>query len=346
MRLRRNTLVMTALVSSIAMLDVSALPPQIEDVIETPGWSILPSGLPVLVAHRTKEIPFEQAVWSSDDWEWVAVFVRRDTWVQVCAMTTYDFEHSPKVITNIESELAGFRDVCVLFHVAELNRDILTNPGTLFDEPKEFDELYVPGDVGGGLGDEPMEVLGGERDLRGQVRHADLEDDELDGVELSMETPLKKDLCDKLGVSKSGPKARVLRRLRDHKEVLEKQLSTEVAKQMFREGERNPEQFRVPVLPSKEQQDLHALTHHPFQPWCEACVMSRSRQSPHEKQTEEKGDIVENEYKEPKPRIQIDYCYTFTKERGEVEPEEPEPQGEHQQPDEAQEAEDYGTNSL
>ena len=353
MRLRRNTLVMTALVSSIAMLDVSALPPQLEDVIETPGWSILPSGLPVLVAHRTKEIPFEQAVWSSDDWEWVAVFVRReeavrgprrgDTWVQVCAVTTYDFEHSPKVITNIESELAGFRDVCVLFHVAELNRDILTNPGTLFDEPKEFDEPYVPGDVGGGLGDEPMEVLGGERDLRGQVRHADLEDDELDGVELSMETPLKnlKDLCDKLGVSKSGPKARVLRRLRDHKEVLEKQLSTEVAKQMFREGERNPEQFRVPVLPSKEQQDLHALTHHPFQPWCEACVMSRSRQSPHEKQTEEKGDIVENEYKEPKPRIQIDYCYTFTKERGEVEPEEPEPQGEHQQPDEAQEAEDY-----
>ena len=224
MRLRRNPLVMTALVSSIAMLDVSALLPQIEDVIETPGWSILPSGLPVLVAHRTKEIPFEQAVWSSDDWEWVAVFVRReeavrgprrgDTWVQVCAMTTYDFEHSPKVITNIESELAGFRDVCVLFHVAELNRDILTNPGTLFDEPKEFDEPYVPGDVGGGLGDEPMEVLGGERDLRGQVRHADLEDDELDGVELSMETPLKnlKDLCDKLGVSKSGPKARVLRR--------------------------------------------------------------------------------------------------------------------------------------
>ena len=40
MRLRRNTLVMTALVSSIAMLDVSVLPPQIEDVIENARRSI------------------------------------------------------------------------------------------------------------------------------------------------------------------------------------------------------------------------------------------------------------------------------------------------------------------
>ena len=143
------------------------------------------------MAHRSKEIPFEQAVRSSDDWEWVAVFVRReeavrgprrgDTWVQVCAMTTYDFEHSPKVITNIESELAGFRDVCAC--AFPRGRDILTSPGTLFDEPKEIDEPYVPGDVGGGLGDEPMEVLGGERDLRGQGRRPDLEDNELDGVE-------------------------------------------------------------------------------------------------------------------------------------------------------------------
>ena len=67
-KMRRNTLVMAAAVSMISALDSGRpLPLEAENVIHQPGWSILPSGLPLLVVHRTTEVPRESSIWNADD---------------------------------------------------------------------------------------------------------------------------------------------------------------------------------------------------------------------------------------------------------------------------------------
>ena len=92
-------------------------------------------------------------------------------------------------------------------------------------------------------------------------------------------------------------------------------MSTEVARKMYAEAEREPGTLKTPVLPSSRQQELHNITHHPFQPWCEACVLGRSRQNPHKSwPAEHEGDEVPDTVPD-KPVVQIDYCYTFTRHR-------------------------------
>ena len=60
------------------------------------------------------------------------------------------------------------------------------------------------------------------------------------------------------------------------------------------------------------------MTHHPFQPWCEACVLGRSRQNPRRRQSDEpEGDELPDN-KQTHPVIQLDYGYSFTKLRGEM----------------------------
>ena len=178
------------------------------------------------------------------------------------------------------------------------------------------------------------------RELRG-AREDDSGEAELEGVKLSVETPLKdlKELCRKLGLAVSGGKNKILRRLKVHHEVLEKQLASEVARKMFAEQERNPGMLKTPTLPSSRQQELHNITHHPFQPWCEACVLGRSRQSPHRRQGgENEGEGKElPEPSEAKPVIQLDYSYsyTFTKLRGEMAEGEQQPTDDQGQPGQA-----------
>ena len=89
-KLRRNTLMITARVSAIASSapsaagirplntydDLGPLPKEIEGVASRPGWHILSNGLPVQVAHRVTELDLERSLWDMEDWTWVAIFVR------------------------------------------------------------------------------------------------------------------------------------------------------------------------------------------------------------------------------------------------------------------------------
>ncbi|OLP81047.1 hypothetical protein AK812_SmicGene38469 [Symbiodinium microadriaticum] len=168
-------------------------------------------------------------------------------------------------------------------------------------------------DDGGGAGALPEEAMG-----EGYYHGPALEDDgteTLEGVRLAEDTELKvlKELCEKVGLSKSGNKRKVLRRLRDQRDVLARQMTAEIARKLFIEGEREPKPVKVPTLPSARQQELHNITHHPFAPWCEACLVGRSRQSPHPKADADKP-VEERKF----PKIEIDYCYTFTKKRREI----------------------------
>ena len=140
-RLRRNTLTILATVASIAATtcagqghlppasqgeaagkatggprqvnmmtfdDLGRLPPQAEELVGVPGWHILPSGLPLFVAHRVEEVNLEQSLWSGGDWAWLALFVRvepatrlpevGDVWIQALTAKVEDFETAPKTL--------------------------------------------------------------------------------------------------------------------------------------------------------------------------------------------------------------------------------------------------------
>ena len=311
-------------VNAVTFDDTGPLPTELEAVATRPGWHILPSGLPVLVTHKCEELELERSLWSSEDWSWIAIFVRAevhtrlpqpgDLWIQLLTVKTETYEYSERRLAELDPELAGPRDVVMVLHVDELPRDLLSNPRDYFGERADEDVVVPMEDDGGGAGALPEEAVG-----EGYYQGPALEDDgteTLEGVRLADDTELKvlKELCDKVGLSKSGNKQKVLRRLRDHRDVLARQMTTEIARKLYMEGEREPGPVKVPILPSARQQELHNITHHPFAPWCEACLVGRSRQSPHPKADANKP--VEEVRKFPK--IEIDYCYTFTKKRHEV----------------------------
>ena len=309
-----------------AFEDMGALPPEVEDIVATPGWHVLGSGLPVLVGHKAEEIQEESWLWSTDDWSRLAVFVRvdqatrlpqpGDAWVQVYATATEEFGQAAKVFGEIDEELQGAHDYVILFHVDKLPHNLLSRPGDFFSEPVGDDNgLPVPMENGaGGVGEDPFEVVAESK----EVEDKDPDGEVLEGVKLEEETPLKelRQLCDKLGLTRAGPKHKVLRRLKNYHEVLEKQMATEVAQKMYMERDRPPDLPPTPLLPSARQQELHNVTHQPFVSWCEACVLGRSRASPHLRKPEagvEAKDVEENV-----PVIQVDYCYTFSKSRQEI----------------------------
>ena len=99
-RLRRNTLTIMAMVASISLSepvraenrrpgaapqtrgvnmmsfdDLGPLPKGAAELACSPGWHILPSGLPFLVCHKVDELSLEQSLWNDGDWAWLAVFV-------------------------------------------------------------------------------------------------------------------------------------------------------------------------------------------------------------------------------------------------------------------------------
>ncbi|CAE7252941.1 unnamed protein product, partial [Symbiodinium necroappetens] len=327
--LKRNTLMLTAVVSTILACDAGALPPEAEDAVQQPGWAILPSGLPLLTIHNTKNVSLETSLWEADDWSHMAIFVRKepagrkpqpgDVWLHVMSGHTLLFPSGGKTLAEIEPELVDSHDVAVLFHVEELGENLLSNPGDLFREPPADEPMVAPADQQ--QEEDDGRGVWAERDVAGQGPEEDEHDNMIDDVELSLETPLHvlKELCRRLGVATSGSKAKVLRRLRAQKELLAKQLATEIAKKMFDEAECSPDiPVVAPVLPSARQQALHAVTSQPFAAWCPACVLGRSRQSPHKDKPPPK-ESQEVKEAERRPVFQIDYFYTFTKERGEEE---------------------------
>ncbi|CAE7944945.1 unnamed protein product, partial [Symbiodinium necroappetens] len=66
----------TRAVNMMSFDDLGPLPKGAEELACSPGWHILPSGLPFLVCHKVDELSLEQSLWNDGDWAWLAVFVR------------------------------------------------------------------------------------------------------------------------------------------------------------------------------------------------------------------------------------------------------------------------------
>ena len=60
----------------------------------------------------------------------------------------------------------------------------------------------------------------------------------------------------------------------------------------------------VPAEPTAAERAAHALTHLPFQPWCDDCVSGKSKESPHRRRSAEEEVSVER-----LPVVQIDYMF-------------------------------------
>ena len=64
-------------VNAVTFDDTGPLP-ELQTKATRPGWHILPSGLPALVTHKCEELELERSLWSSEDWSWIAIFVRAE----------------------------------------------------------------------------------------------------------------------------------------------------------------------------------------------------------------------------------------------------------------------------
>ena len=61
----------------------------------------------------------------------------------------------------------------------------------------------------------------------------------------------------------------------------------------------HPKYLRQPKQPSKQERELHNMTHIPFQPWCVVCQEAKGRASQHKKQRASTKTS----------KIQLDYAY-------------------------------------
>lgn len=83
-------------------------------------------------------------------------------------------------------------------------------------------------------------------------------------------------------------------------------MAYEVAQRLFSESRREAIPLKTPKLPSRREQELHQLTHLPFQPWCQQCVATRSKEDPRTK--EDQSDRKDR----GRPVISFDYGFTYT----------------------------------
>ena len=69
------------------------------------------------------------------------------------------------------------------------------------------------------------------------------------------------------------------------------------------EAER-PRALRDPGIPSQAEIDEHDLTHIPYRPWCNACVMAKAK-AKNKMSLRVRGAYSDNHV----PRIRLDYCH-------------------------------------
>ena len=111
--------------------------------------------------------------------------------------------------------------------------------------------------------------------------------------------------CGFYGVSRSGSKIKCYHRLCQHQKALELLLAQQAIAQAQGQVERHPNAQTLVRPPSAQEQELHALTHTPYAPWCSACIKHRARPDPHRRTGEA--------HNTPIPVISMDFCVTKKK---------------------------------
>jgi hypothetical protein len=76
-------------------------------------------------------------------------------------------------------------------------------------------------------------------------------------------------------------------------------LIDEEAQDEVENGSREVKKMHEPRLPSKEEREMHAMTHVPFRSWCAHCVRGRGEEMPHHR-TKEVPEQME---------VHMDFCF-------------------------------------
>ena len=89
---------------------------------------------------------------------------------------------------------------------------------------------------------------------------------------------LLKAACHACGISTSGNRGQLWKRLGEHVLHQEALTAHNVAHTLQRETTRQPLQQSIAIQPSEKQVHEHNLTHYPYQEWCPARVCFKGRQ--------------------------------------------------------------------
>ena len=113
----------------------------------------------------------------------------------------------------------------------------------------------------------------------------------VDGNNLTINSSLRalRAGCQFLGLSKRGSKQLCMKRMLDHLQMQTLLAAHGAEVRLKAEAEREVRGQSIPKPPTDEERQAHSLTHEPYQPWCELCVMHRGRQDPHPKSSHEHG---------------------------------------------------------
>ena len=185
--------------------------------------------------------------------------------------------------------------------------------GERFEEEAE-DLILAPEDGVQDAGDgEIHQADPAEQQAEGRVVVQPDKSDEIvvNGESLTVESSLAnlRAACSSYGISTSGGKAKIFRRLKEHQINLQMQTVIHASRDAMEAELREP---RAPTLtepPDERAQAQHRLTHVPYQPWCESCVAHRARSDQHHRD----GSSAQGST----PVISFDFFYTRAS--GEVE---------------------------
>ena len=129
---------------------------------------------------------------------------------------------------------------------------------------------------------------------------------EIEGVRLTASSAAKllKAACSSLRLSQAGSRAKLWDRLQKHWAQQRLKMSSEIAQTVLDEVKKDPIPQAIPAKPEDPNEVLlHQLTHHPYQAWCESCVMGKGRPDAHFTDEER---YVKREH----PCVSFDLCYT------------------------------------
>ena len=124
------------------------------------------------------------------------------------------------------------------------------------------------------------------------------------GITLTVESALAslRAACSSYGISTSGGTRKCFTMLLNHQKALELQTISHAAQDALNAEVRVPRSPSLPEPPAEALQDMHKLTHTPYQPWCESCVAHRARADRHPHDFSSKEGAC--------PTISFDYFYT------------------------------------
>ena len=143
--------------------------------------------------------------------------------------------------------------------------------------------------------------------IEGQLVYSPDRGDHLNfnGTELFPHTALVtlREACAFFNLSQSGGKDdRCFKRLWEHQKKLELQTALAAARETEAEQRRQPNPQKLAEAPDERTQQLHMLTHLPFQDWCPHCVAHRSRPDRHLRDGSVKDSGV--------PTVSFDFAHT------------------------------------